>query len=73
MNYPEFYGSVTVGERGQIVLPAKMREDLAIDAGDKLLVFAGPGTQGALILKPDFMNDMLEKMSKAFRESMEED
>ena len=34
-----FYGSVTVSERGQIVIPAEARKDFSIRAGDKLLVF----------------------------------
>jgi len=42
MEAPEgkkFYGSVTVSERGQIVIPADARKDFDIDTGDKLLVF----------------------------------
>ena len=35
----KFYGSVTVSERGQIVVPAEARKDFNIKAGDKLLVF----------------------------------
>ncbi|MDY6917707.1 MAG: AbrB/MazE/SpoVT family DNA-binding domain-containing protein [Chloroflexota bacterium] len=35
----KFYGSVTVSERGQIVIPADARRDFDIAAGDKLLVF----------------------------------
>jgi len=41
MEEPEgkkFYGSVTVSERGQIVIPADARKDFGIKAGDKLLV-----------------------------------
>ncbi len=37
-----FRGSVTVGERGQVVIPAEVREEMGIVAGDKLLVFCGP-------------------------------
>ena len=37
-----FRGSVTVGERGQVVIPAEVRAELNIVAGDKLLVFCGP-------------------------------
>ena len=37
-----FRGSVTVGERGQVVIPAEVREEMGIVAGDKLLVFSGP-------------------------------
>ncbi len=35
----KFYGSVTVSERGQIVIPADARKDFNIKTGDKLLVF----------------------------------
>lgn len=42
MEAPEgkkFYGSVTVSERGQVVIPAGARKDFDIKTGDKLLVF----------------------------------
>jgi AbrB family looped-hinge helix DNA binding protein len=35
----KFYGSVTVSERGQIVIPAEARQDFNIGTSDKLLVF----------------------------------
>ena len=42
----DFVGAVTVGERGQVVIPAEARERLGISAGDKLLVFAHPAGLG---------------------------
>ena len=37
MNCEEnFYGSATVGERGQLVIPAEAREELGIHPGDKV-------------------------------------
>jgi AbrB family looped-hinge helix DNA binding protein len=39
-----FFGSVTVGERGQIVIPAEARKRAGLSAGDKVLVFMHPGT-----------------------------
>jgi len=45
-----FYGTTTVGERGQVVIPAQARRELGIDAGDKLLVFQDPVASGALVL-----------------------
>ena len=45
MEAPEskkFYGSVTVSERGQIVIPIDARKDFGIKTGDKLLVFGDP-------------------------------
>ena len=41
MESPEgkkFYGSVTVSERGQVVIPSAARKDFGIKTGDKLLV-----------------------------------
>ena len=37
-----FFGSVTLGERGQVVIPADARKEIDIHAGDKLLVFRHP-------------------------------
>ena len=34
-----YYCSVTVGELGQIVLPADIRKDFGIQPGDKILVY----------------------------------
>jgi AbrB family looped-hinge helix DNA binding protein len=45
-----FYGSATIGERGQIVIPAEARKDCEIHTGDKLLVFRHPMHPKMLIL-----------------------
>ena len=38
-----FYGTVTLGERGQVVVPAEAREAMNLKKGEKLLVFGmGP-------------------------------
>jgi AbrB family looped-hinge helix DNA binding protein len=34
-----FYGSTTVGEKGQVVIPQEVREQMKLNKGDKLLVF----------------------------------
>jgi AbrB family looped-hinge helix DNA binding protein len=36
---PEIFGTVTVGERGQIVIPSHLRKKLRLKKGDKLMVF----------------------------------
>jgi AbrB family looped-hinge helix DNA binding protein len=61
------YGSVTVGERGQVVIPAEAREELTIEAGDKLLVFQ-VGPSGIIMIKAesvsDFVSEMMEKLAR---------
>lgn len=40
----EFYGTTTLGERGQMVVPAEARRALNLKPGDKMLVFGIGGT-----------------------------
>ncbi|MHB9132360.1 MAG: AbrB/MazE/SpoVT family DNA-binding domain-containing protein [Armatimonadota bacterium] len=60
-----FYGSATLGERGQIVVPAEARKECDIHSGDKLLVFRHPMHPGMLILaKVGQMQQFLTQMSR---------
>lgn len=47
----QFYGTATVGTKGQIVIPADAREQLNIKEGDKLVVIGIPH-QGMLAVCP---------------------
>lgn len=70
MKAPEgkkFYGSVTVSERGQIVIPADARKDFGIKTGDKLLVF-GDLERGLGIATFDIMQRTMEGTIDLFRE-----
>jgi AbrB family looped-hinge helix DNA binding protein len=60
----KFYGSTTVGERGQIVLPAKLRKDFKINKGDKLLVIVDPHGSRINLINPDTMSKFLDVMSE---------
>ncbi|MCJ7570518.1 MAG: AbrB/MazE/SpoVT family DNA-binding domain-containing protein [Candidatus Thermoplasmatota archaeon] len=64
MQKPIFYGSTTVGERGQIVLPVKLRNDLKISKGDKLLVIVDLHASRIELVNPTTMNKFLDMMSK---------
>ena len=35
----QFYGTATVGEKGQIVIPQEARKNMKLKRGDRLLVF----------------------------------
>ncbi|MFA6525391.1 MAG: AbrB/MazE/SpoVT family DNA-binding domain-containing protein [Patescibacteria group bacterium] len=35
-----FYGTTTIGEKGQVVIPAEAREKMNLKKGEKLLVFS---------------------------------
>ena len=61
------FGLVTVGERGQIVIPKDAREVFSISPGDKLLVL-GDEKQGIAIVKADafqsFASFILDSLKK---------
>lgn len=66
-----FYGTVSVGERGQVVIPAEARKALNIGPGDKLLIMGHPSGKGLVLIKMDamreFMNQMLATLEHAER------
>lgn len=57
----QYYGSTTVGERGQIVLPAKLRKHFRMKKGDRFIVM-GTETKSCIILvKADVMTSLMSK------------
>lgn len=64
------FGVVTVGDKGQIVIPAKARKLFSINAGDQLVVL-GDEAQGIALLKSDNflqMADMIRQSAENARE-----
>ena len=64
------FGIVTVGDKGQIVIPAKARKVFGISAGDRLVVLGQEGEGLALVKTDDFLeiaNVIREKERKHVR------
>lgn len=61
------FGVVTVGDKGQIVIPAKARKLFSIDAGDQLVVL-GDEAQGIALVK----SDSFLHMADMIRQNMED-
>ena len=57
------FGMVTVGEKGQIVIPAKARKIFGIEPGDRLLVLGDEG-QGLAVLKAKDFLKLAEAIQK---------
>ena len=58
------FGIVKVGDKGQIVLPAKARKIFDINPGDRMLVLGDEG-QGLAIIKEKGLLDLLRNARKA--------
>ncbi len=52
-------GSMTVGPRGQVVIPASVRKELGIETGATLLVFVGFRKRGLILLKADAVEQLV--------------
>lgn len=59
----EVYGTVKVGDRGQIVIPSGARKKLNIKPGDFMLVVSTPQGEGIALIKADVVREMVRKMS----------
>ena len=58
------YGSVTVGERGQVVIPAEIRNSLKIKSGDQLMVFAKLDKKVISMMPSIDFNHFLQRAAK---------
>ena len=71
-----FFGTATVGERGQIVIPAEARKRYDIETGDKLLI-VGHGDKGVMLFKIDalreFMSTIMEDLQRVETEYQKSD
>jgi len=54
-----FYGAVTVGERGQVVIPIEARKRFKIEPGDKLLILSDPGKRSIMLCKMDALREFM--------------
>lgn len=68
-----FYGAVTVGERGQVVIPAEARAHLNIQAGDKLLVMKHPTYEGLMVAKIEALQGFLQEFQRGLESAVATD
>jgi len=67
----KIYGTVKVGEKGQVVIPSAARKEFSIEPGNLLLVVSGPRKRGIVLVKTDAIKDLVGKMTSWLNESDE--
>lgn len=60
------FGVVTVGDKGQVVIPAKARKIFSIEAGDQLVVL-GDESQGIALVKSDSFLQMADMIRESIK------
>jgi AbrB family looped-hinge helix DNA binding protein len=66
------YGTVKVGDRGQVVIPAEARKELNIKPGDLLFVMAGRNRRAVALVKANTMRELAEKIMQELEVTGEE-
>lgn len=64
------FGTVKVGEKGQIVIPKEARKLFHIESGDTLLILGDEHT-GIIVSKPEVVNEAAEKVFRAMESESE--
>ena len=61
MRKPKYWGSATVGERGQMVIPADARKALGIEAGDKMVIFGHDGGRRLMLVQAEVVTQFVSE------------
>lgn len=59
-----YFTTVTVGKKGQIIIPAKLRKELSISPEEQLVILSGPHQEGFAVLKTQSFIERQEKFKK---------
>jgi len=59
-----FYGSATVGAKGQIVIPADARAAMRIEPGNKVVVVKGPRDGSIIVFRVDSFDGVMAKIDE---------
>ncbi|HEY4497596.1 MAG TPA: AbrB/MazE/SpoVT family DNA-binding domain-containing protein [Candidatus Paceibacterota bacterium] len=62
----QFYGTATVGEKGQIVIPQDARKNMKLRRGDRLLIF-GMDEDALVVAKLSHVEKITSHLSKKLK------
>ncbi|HLD31426.1 MAG TPA: AbrB/MazE/SpoVT family DNA-binding domain-containing protein [Patescibacteria group bacterium] len=65
INFGHCFGATALGERGQLVVPKKIRDHLHLKKGDNFIAFE---KMGAIVFAPvSIMDDMMQEFSRQLK------
>ena len=64
----KFWGSATVGTKGQIVIPSEARQALGMKEGDKLLIVSSAHSETLVVVKPDVLEQHMQRVQTNIKE-----
>lgn len=67
-----FFGTSTIGERGQVVIPAEARAEFDYQPGDKLLIMRHPIHKGLMLFKLEAVKEFIDEFARDIERLEEE-
>ena len=67
-NHIELIGAVTLGERGQIIVPVSARKKMALEPGDKLIALYIADNDSVGFIKESKLQAVIDKMGEGFKQ-----
>ncbi len=62
------YGTATLGERGQVVIPVEARKVLELETGSKFLVYQAMGGSGLFFIKEEVLGNFVRSAMERLAE-----
>jgi AbrB family looped-hinge helix DNA binding protein len=59
-----YFGTVTVTDKGQIAIPIELRRCYGIEKGDKLIIIKRKDGKGINLLKVDVVGEFLDRLAQ---------
>ena len=69
----KFWGSATVGTKGQIVIPSEARQALGMKEGDKLLIVSSAQSETLVVVKPDVLEQHMQRVQTNIKDLLDKD
>lgn len=63
-NHISLGGAVTIGPKGQVVIPAALREKMQVGPGDKLIALYIEDKKAVAFITEEAAKDMIQKMGE---------
>lgn len=68
----KFWGSATIGTKGQFVIPAEARQQLGFNEGDKVLIMSTPDGQGIVAIKPEVLKEFTQQITSNIQSALKD-
>jgi AbrB family looped-hinge helix DNA binding protein len=62
---PTIYGTTTMNEKGQVVIPAEARAELQLEPGTRLMIMKAPFGQAVMVVKTEVIESHMQSWSAA--------